>query len=130
MTALPGRKGKGTASRRARREGTLLWDFTASALMIIADDCAGCVCAGMVPALDLCCICRLCRLTTLPQFNALENASPERRMSFHPDCFNSCKPPRFWLRTYSTEAWSLVRFLAMALTSPTVSGGPTVLRGR
>jgi hypothetical protein len=73
MTALPGRKGKETASRRARREGTLLWDFTASALMIIADDCAGAVYAGLVPALDFRCHTTL---TTLPQFCALGNPLP------------------------------------------------------
>jgi hypothetical protein len=76
MTALPGWKGKETASRRARRKDKLSWDFTAPVLMIIADDCADAVYAGMVPALDFCC---LSTLTTLPQFNALEKPSLERR---------------------------------------------------
>jgi hypothetical protein len=80
MTALLASKGKGIASRRARRKDKLSWDFTGYALMTIADDCAGTVCAGMVPALDFCC---LSTLTTLPSIQCPREALSRAAMTFH-----------------------------------------------
>jgi hypothetical protein len=81
--------------------------------MVIAVDCVGAVCAGMVPALDFCC---LSTLTTLPPIQCPREALSRAAMTFHSGPLLSLQASAFPIAHLFHEGFASRPLVAIAMT--------------